>query len=85
MKEPGALIRIKAPKQMGKTSLLKRIMAEAKKSSYSTVYLNFSLIEKNKFTNANDFLRSFYAYVINQLPSAPPLTVWDTDTPSMVN
>jgi hypothetical protein len=85
VKEPGALIRIKAPKQMGKTSLLKRIMAETKKSSCSTVYLNFSLIETNKFTNANDFLRSFYAYVINQLPSAPPLTVWDTDTPSMVN
>ncbi|BBD65833.1 hypothetical protein NIES4072_04880 [Nostoc commune NIES-4072] len=47
--------------------------------------MNFSLIEKNKFTNANDFLRSFYAYVINQLPSAPPLCVWDKDTPSMVN
>ncbi|WP_375501357.1 AAA-like domain-containing protein [uncultured Nostoc sp.] len=84
IKEAGALIRIKAPKQMGKTSLLKRIIAEAKKNSYSTVYLNFSLIETKKFTNANDFLRSFYAYVINQLPSAPPLTVWDTDIP-MVN
>jgi DNA-binding CsgD family transcriptional regulator len=85
IKEPGALIRIKAPKQMGKTSLLKRIRAEAKKSSYNTVYLNFSLIETNKFTNANDFLRCFYAYVINQLSSAPPLQVWDLDTPSMVN
>jgi hypothetical protein len=85
VKEPGALIRIKAPKQMGKTSLLKRIIAEAKKSNYSTVYLNFSLIEANKFLNANDFLRSFYAYVINQLPSAPPLSLWDKDTPSMVN
>lgn len=85
IKESGALIRIKAPKQMGKTSLLKRIRAEAKKSSYHTVYLNFSLIETNKFTNANDFLRCFYAYVINQLSSAPPLQVWDLDTPSMVN
>ncbi|MBW4595610.1 MAG: AAA-like domain-containing protein [Brasilonema angustatum HA4187-MV1] len=85
IKEPGALIRIKAPKQMGKTSLLKRIRAEAKKSDYNTVYLNFSLIETNKFTNANDFLRCFYAYVINQLSSAPPLQVWDLDTPSMVN
>ncbi|MEH1770875.1 MAG: AAA-like domain-containing protein [Nostoc sp.] len=85
IKEPGALIRIKAPKQMGKTSLLKRIMAEANKINYNTVYLNFSLIEKNKFSNAHNFLRSFYAYVINQLPSAPPLTLWDTDIPSMVN
>ena len=85
IKEPGALIRIKAPKQMGKTSLLKRIRDEAKKNSYNTVYLNFSLIEKNKFTNANDFLRCFYAYVINQISSAPPLQAWDIDTPSMVN
>ncbi len=85
IKEPGALIRIKAPKQMGKTSLLKRIRAEAKKNNYSTVYLNFSLIETNKFASENDFLRSFYAYVINQLPTAPPLTEWDQDTPSMVN
>jgi len=85
IKEPGALIRIKAPKQMGKTSLLKRIRAEAKKNNYSTVYLNFSLIETNKFASKNDFLRSFYAYVINQLPTAPPLTEWDQDTPNMVN
>jgi hypothetical protein len=85
VKEPGALIRIKAPKQMGKTSLLKRIRAEAKKLSYSTVYLNFSLIERDKFTNPHNFLRSFYAYVMNQLPSAPALPVWNQDIPSMVN
>ncbi|NJM21720.1 MAG: hypothetical protein HC836_40150 [Richelia sp. RM2_1_2] len=85
IKEPGALIRIKAPKQMGKTSLLKRIRDEAKKNNYNTVYLNFSLVETNKFTNANDFLRCFYAYVINQISSAPPLQTWDIDTPSMVN
>ncbi|MBO3460055.1 AAA-like domain-containing protein [Aetokthonos hydrillicola Thurmond2011] len=85
IKEPGALIRIKAPKQMGKTSLLKRIRSESKKNDYSTVYLNFSLIETNKFTNVNDFLRCFYAYVSNQLSSAPSLQAWDEDTPSMVN
>jgi hypothetical protein len=85
IKEPGALIRIKAAKQMGKTSLLKRIRAEVKKVNYSTVYLNFSLIERDKFTNAHNFLRSFYAYVMNQLPSAPPLPVWNQDVPSMVS
>lgn len=85
IKELGALIRIKAPKQMGKTSLLKRIRAEAKRNTYHTVYLNFSLIETNKFKGENNFLRSFYAYVVNQLPIAPPLKEWDEDTPSMVN
>lgn len=85
IKEPGALIRIKAPKQMGKTSLLKRIRAEAQKNSYSTVYLNFSLVDINKFASESNFLRSFYAYVVNKLPSAPPLQEWDEHTPSMVN
>ena len=85
IKELGALIRIKAPKQMGKTSLLKRIRAEAKRNTYHTVYLNFSLIETSKFKGENNFLRSFYAYVVNQLPIAPPLKEWDEDTPSMVN
>lgn len=85
IKEPGALIRIKAPKQMGKTSLLKRIRAEAKKNAYSTVYLNFSLIDTDKLESENKFLRCFYAYTFNKLPTAPPLQEWDEDTSSMLN
>lgn len=71
IQQPGALIRIKAPKQMGKTSLLKRIVAEAKARSYHTVYLNFSLIENEKFTTQATFIRSFCTYLANQLPLAP--------------
>lgn len=85
IKESGALIRIKAPKQIGKTSLLKRIKAEARKNGYSTVYLNFSLIDTSKFNSENQFLRSFYAYMVDKLPTAPPLKEWDEDTSSMIN
>ena len=85
IKEPGALIRIKAPKQMGKTSLLKRIKASARKNAYNTAYLNFSLIDTNKLESENKFLRCFYAYMVNKLPTAPPLQEWDEDTSSMLN
>lgn len=67
IQQPGALIRIKAPKQMGKTSLLIRIIAEAKIHQYHTVYLNFSLVENEKFSRQDEFLRSFSNYLIKQL------------------
>ncbi|PSB26361.1 AAA-like domain-containing protein [Chlorogloea sp. CCALA 695] len=71
IQQPGALIRIKAAKQMGKTSLVKRIIAEAKGRKYHTVYLNFSLIENKKFSEQSSFLYSFSTYLANQLPSSP--------------
>lgn len=71
IRQSGALIRIKAPKQMGKTSLLKKIIAEAKSYKYHTAYLNFSLIENEKFSGQNNFIRSFSTYLANQLFSAP--------------
>ncbi|NET37959.1 MAG: serine/threonine protein kinase, partial [Cyanothece sp. SIO1E1] len=43
--QPGALIRIKAPKQMGKTSLMVRILAQARTAAFHTVTLNFHLAE----------------------------------------
>ncbi|QLE57539.1 AAA-like domain-containing protein [Nostoc sp. TCL26-01] len=38
---PGALVRIKAPRQMGKSSLLSRIIYHARQQDYQTAYLNF--------------------------------------------
>jgi len=81
IKEAGALIRIKAPKQMGKTSLIKRIIAQ---NNYHTVYLNFSLIEQERFKNHRNFLRGFYAYIRKEIQNAPLLTQWDEDTPIMI-
>lgn len=83
IKKPGALIRIKAPMQMGKTSLLTRIKNEAKKNNYETVFLDFSLIvDINQLNSEYKFLRNFYMSIVEQLPSAPPLQEWDRSTPS---
>lgn len=84
LEEPGVLIRVKAPNQMGKTSLLKRIIARSKVNDYHTVYLNLSLIETEKLNNQHIFLRAFYAYFQQRFPSAPVLTEWDKDTPLMI-
>jgi hypothetical protein len=57
--QPGALIRIKAPGQMGKTSLMARIVDEARKHGYQTVSLSFHSADKAVFTNLDSFLRWF--------------------------
>ncbi|MGK7941991.1 MAG: AAA-like domain-containing protein [Crocosphaera sp.] len=67
IEEPGALIRIKAPRKMGKTSFLKRIIAYGKTNKYKTIYLNFSLIEKHNMVDQEKFLKSFFDYILLQL------------------
>ncbi|MDZ8189159.1 MAG: AAA-like domain-containing protein [Nostoc sp. ChiSLP02] len=57
--QPGALIRIKAPGQMGKTSLMVRILNEAREYGYQTLSLSFHLADKAVFTSLDAFLRWF--------------------------
>ncbi|MFN6466363.1 MAG: AAA-like domain-containing protein [Nostoc sp. DedVER02] len=57
--QPGSLIRIKAPRQMGKTSLMARILDEARQHGYQTVSISFHLADKAVFTNLDTFLRWF--------------------------
>jgi transcriptional regulator with XRE-family HTH domain len=61
--KPGSLIRIKAPRQMGKTSLLARIIDKAQSQGDSTVTLDFQLAAQQIFVNTDKFLRWFCASV----------------------
>ena len=79
IQEKRALIRIKAPRQMGKTSLIKRIILNAQQHQYYSVYLNFDSIDQDKFNNPYEFLRSFYTNISKQISDAPPLQKWDQD------
>ncbi len=85
LSEAGSLLRIAAPKQMGKTSLLNKIIAKGKQQHYHTVSLDLRLMETKKLADATIFLRSFYAWIINELDSSPPLREWDDDLPVMVS
>lgn len=61
--KPGALIRIKAPRQIGKTSLLARIIDKSQSQEDSTVTLDFQLAAQQIFVNSDKFLRWFCASI----------------------
>ncbi|MBD2041216.1 AAA-like domain-containing protein [Microcoleus sp. FACHB-672] len=65
--KPGALIRIKAPREMGKTSLVQRILYEANKQGYQTAYLNFQSADSSFLTNIDDLLQWFCGEITNEL------------------
>ncbi|MBD2194247.1 MULTISPECIES: AAA-like domain-containing protein [Calothrix] len=65
--QSGALIRIKAPRQMGKTSLLTRILDCGTKQGYSAAYLNFQSADAEFFTNLDKFLQWFCVSIAQEL------------------
>ncbi|AFZ13929.1 hypothetical protein Cri9333_3090 [Crinalium epipsammum PCC 9333] len=65
--KPGALIRVKAPRQMGKSSLLQRILYHARQQKHQTAYINFQSADAEFFTNIDLFLQWFCASVSNEL------------------
>ena len=78
--KPGALIRIKAPKQMGKTSLVMKILAQAQAKGYHTVRLNLSQAEDEILSSLERLLRWFCANVALQLNIESLLDeYWDED------
>lgn len=71
---PGALIRIKAPRQMGKTSLMARILHHAEQQNSTTLALSFQLANKRVFANSDKFLQWFCASVAQELGMIEQLT-----------
>ena len=63
----GSLIRIKAPRQMGKTSLLVRTLAHAKSQGYETVRLSFNAADTQTLSSLDEFLQWFCASVTEEL------------------
>ncbi|NET55128.1 MAG: hypothetical protein F6K47_02675 [Symploca sp. SIO2E6] len=55
--QPGALIRIKAPKQMGKTWLMDKILHQAASQGYQAVPLNLLQAEQGVMAHLDKFLR----------------------------
>jgi AAA-like domain/CHAT domain len=56
---PGALLRIKAPRKMGKSSLLLRIVNHPNQSEYKVVSLDLQLADRESFANLDTFLQWF--------------------------
>ena len=84
---PGCVLRIKAPMKMGKTSLLKRIVAHATTDKqYKNVYIDFQEADVAIFTSLDKFLRWFSTNITKQLHLLTQLEdYWDEDMGSKVS
>lgn len=78
--QPGALIRIKAPRQMGKTSLMARLLYHAKEQGYRTVPLSFQHADAAVFTSLNQLLQWFCARITRKLGLPYQVKDYWTDT-----
>ena len=63
----GCLIRIKAPKQMGKTSLINRLFEYAEQQNNYIVYYDFSFVDVNTLNNIDSFFYSLSSYIAEEL------------------
>lgn len=65
--QPGTLIRIKAPRQMGKTSLMAKILHHAQVRGYQTVVISMREANLNLFESSNRLLSWFCSDVTYRL------------------
>jgi serine/threonine-protein kinase len=65
--KPGALIRVKAPRQMGKSSLMSRVLLHASQQGYRTASLNFQSADSEFLTSLDKFLQWFCAIIAREL------------------
>ncbi|ESA38534.1 serine threonine protein kinase [Leptolyngbya sp. Heron Island J] len=77
--KPGALIRIKAPRQMGKTSLMARILSKAEDQEYQTIPLSFQHADREIFNSLEQLLRWLCLRVARKLNVPPRLEDFWTD------
>ncbi len=73
IEQPGALIRIKAPRQMGKTSLMARILSHSRELGYQTVPISFQRADSRLFNDLDLLLKWFCSQVGRRLKKAQEL------------
>jgi len=77
--QPGALIRIRGARRMGKTSLMARISQQARQRGYQPVFISFQLADSPILQDIDQLLQWFCASVGLGMGVAPALaTYWDT-------
>ncbi len=78
--KPGSLIRIKAAKWMGKTSLINQILDRGRILAQKTVYLDFDSVERSILKDLDKLLRWLCVMVSRQLELDNRVRdYWDTD------
>jgi diguanylate cyclase (GGDEF)-like protein len=84
--KPGGLIHIKAPRKMGKSSLMLRIIRSATACGYRTVQIDFQQADEGIFASLDKFLRWLCVNATRQLKLEPNLDdFWDEDMGSKLS
>jgi diguanylate cyclase (GGDEF)-like protein len=86
IRKPGSLLRLKAPRHMGKSSLLLRVAHQAQILNYKTCHVDFLQADTSSLQDLDTFLRWFCKSVARQLGVSPSLDeMWDADVGSKLN
>jgi len=86
LSNPGSLIRIRAPRQMGKSSMMLRLINQADSLGYQTVKIDFQEADAASFESINKFLRWICINIARQLKLTPNLDdYWDEEMGSKVS
>ncbi len=84
--KPGSLIRIKAPRKMGKTSLILQLLDRVTTENYVSVTIDFQQADNAIFSSLDKFLRWFSANLSRELQLPSQLDdYWDEDIGSKVS
>ncbi|MBE9040100.1 AAA-like domain-containing protein [Oscillatoriales cyanobacterium LEGE 11467] len=74
---PSSLIRIRAPKLMGKTSLMSWILFSAASKGYKTVQLDFNGCDLTALANQRELLSWFWSSIARELKLEKQVADWD--------
>jgi transcriptional regulator with XRE-family HTH domain len=84
--QPGCIIRIRAPKGMGKSSIVLRLLNFAQQQNYHTVKLDCEQLDSFSLHDLNQFLRCFCRQIAKELGIEPNLEAnWDEEIGSKLS
>ncbi|MBW4610238.1 MAG: AAA-like domain-containing protein [Hassallia sp. WJT32-NPBG1] len=84
--QPGCVIRIRGPREMGKTSLVLRLLAFAEAQGYRTINLNCNQIDSDCLADLNKLLRCICKQIATKLGIDPNLNdIWDEEVGCKLN
>lgn len=86
IRETGRTITIKGPRQMGKSSLLMRVLSAAVTSGKKPVFLDFQMLDVPARSSGSQCYRRVAAWIAQQLELPHDVdTYWDTSLPDPLN
>jgi hypothetical protein len=84
--QPGGLVRIKAPRKMGKSSFALRLWQQAERLGYSVLQVDLKRTDEGVLSDIDRFLRWLCRVLSQQLGQSPNLDdYWDADIGSKVS